>query len=262
MVAALIEKGWQRFPFEARVETWAQTARHAALKRIADPVEQAKWLQCDGTWFVGVETLPNAADGSVTGSGPLRGTAYDSARKLFGPLPLHRGQVSVTYPGYPRPREGESEAAFRYRVKRDAAHVDGLLAMGPDRRRVLRERHAYILGLPLTDCDPGASPLVVWEGSHHVMRGAFARVLSDTPETKWPDMDLTDIYHAARNEVFETCQRMPLPARPGEAYLVHRLALHGIAPWAEGAEAPPEGRMIAYFRPELPAGTRDWLELP
>ena len=60
--------------------------------------------------------------------------------------------------------------------------------------------------------------------------------------------------------MFETCRRVTVPAQPGEAYLVHRLALHGVAPWEDGAEAPEEGRMIVYFRPEFPAGGRDWLE--
>jgi hypothetical protein len=41
--------------------------------------------------------------------------------------------------------------------------------------------------------------------------------------------------------------------------LIHRLALHGVAPWAEGAEAGPEGRMIAYFRPEFEGLGDDWL---
>ena len=27
-------------------------------------------------------------------------------------------------------------------------------------------------------------------------------------------------------------------------------------------EAPPEGRIIVYFRPELPAGSEDWLHAP
>jgi len=42
---------------------------------------------------------------------------------------------------------------------------------------------------------------------------------------------------------------------------VHRLALHGIAPWAEGATAGPDGRMIAYFRPEA-GGPAGWLGAP
>ena len=88
------------------------------------------------------------------------------------------------------------------------------------------------------------------------------RVLADLPEAEWPDADLTEVYQAARREAFETCARVTLPTRPGTAYLVHRLALHGVAPWGHGATAPPEGRMIAYFRPEFPTGTRDWLEAP
>lgn len=261
MVETLLETGWVKFPAEAAVRDWAAAARQAARGRVRDPAERAQWLTCEGTWFVGVDTLPNDASGDA-GAGPLCGAAYEAACALYGRLPLHRGQVSVTYPGYPRPREGEGEAAFRYRRKRDAAHVDGLLAVGPGRRRMPQERHAYILGLPLTDCDPGASPFSVWEGSHHVMRAAFRRALDDVPEAAWAGTDMTEIYQAARREVFETCRRVTIPAKPGEAYLVHRLALHGVAPWETGAQAPEDGRMIVYFRPELPAGNRDWLEMP
>ncbi len=74
-------------------------------------------------------------------------------------------------------------------------------------------------------------------------------------------MDVTEAYHAARREVFETCARVVVHARPGEAYLIHRLALHGVAPWRAGAKAPPEGRMIAYFRPEI-GSPADWIEAP
>ena len=44
--------------------------------------------------------------------------------------------------------------------------------IGPERQRMLRERHAWLLGLPLSETSAGASPLVVWEGSHHLMRRA------------------------------------------------------------------------------------------
>ena len=127
---------------------------------------------------------------------------------------------------------------------------------------MLKERHAYILGLPLTDCSADASPLVVWEGSHHIMRDAFTRALQDIPEAAWAMVDLTDVYQATRRTVFETCKRVEVPAKPGEAYLVHRHAVHGVAPWSAPATAPPEGRMIVYFRPELPAGTDDWIHAP
>ncbi len=262
MVAALFERGWAKWPEDAALHDWLAKATPMAMASAADPEAQADWLDCEGTWFVGVDALPNGPDGAVAGSGPLAGAAYDAARALHGDLPLHRAQVSVIYPGYPRPREGEGDGAFRYRLRRDAAHVDGLLPIGPDRRRMLKERHAYILGLPMTACDEAASPLVIWEGSHEIMRAAFAGVLADLPEADWAETDLTEVYQAARREAFESCPRVAIPASPGEAYLIHRLALHGVAPWQEGAHAQPEGRMIAYFRPEYPEGRRDWLEAP
>ena len=261
MVAALLKKGWAKFPPERAVRDWAAAALAVARERVRDPDERAKWLQCEGTWFVGVDALANDGLGDL-GAGPLGGAAYAAACALYGALALNPAQVSVVWPGYPRPREGEGEAALRYRLRRDAAHIDGLLAMGPERRRMLQQRHAWILGLPLCDCSAGASPLSLWEGSHEVMRAAFARALDGVAESCWADTDLTEVYHAARAEVFETCPRLTLPARPGEAYLLHRLTLHGIAPWRRGAKAPKEGRMIAYFRPELPGGTRGWLDLP
>ena len=262
MVEALFDKGWALFPEDLSLRDWAQEARFVALKRIQEPEQQAKWLQCEGTWFVGVDTLPNDKAGTVGQAGPLPGPAIATARTLYGDLPLHPGQVSVIYPGYPKPRDGESGAAFRYRLRRDAAHVDGLLAVGEARQRMLRERHAYILGLPLTTTGPGASPLVVWEGSHKIMQTMFETHLGNHPESDWANIDLTEPYQATRRHVFETCKRVEITAQPGEAYLVHRFALHGVAPWSARASAPPEGRMIAYFRPEFAPGTRDWLNRP
>lgn len=262
MVGEFLEKGWLVFPAEQEVADWGVIARKAALERVADPAERAKWLQCEGTWFVGVDTLRNDSTGAVARARPLSGAAYEAARGMYGTLPLHRGQVSVIYPGYPRPRTGENDAGFRYRRNRDAAHVDGILAVGPDRRRMLHERHAYILGLPLNETSADASPLVVWQGSHLIMREMFETLLRDIPESDWASTDMTGAYQATRRRVFETCPRVTVPARPGEAYLVHRMALHGVAPWGTGATAPAEGRMIAYFRPQLSAGDDAWLSLP
>ena len=152
---------------------------------------------------------------------------------------------------YPKPRQGETKAGFTYRLTRDAAHVDGLLPVGAERRRMLREPHAYVLGLPLNTCDIKASPMVVWEGSHLIMHKAFQAALNPYPAAQWSDIDLSDVYHAARREAFESCRRVAVHAEPGQAYAIHRLALHGVAPWQAGAHAPSEGRMIAYFRPEL-----------
>jgi hypothetical protein len=107
--------------------------------------------------------------------------------------------------------------------------------------------------------EAGASPLVVYERSHALVREAFrARFAGIAPE-HWPEEDVTEAYHAVRRRSFEGCPRVELPARPGEAYLVHRLALHGVARWAEGATAGSGGRMVVYFRPELD-DMRAWVE--
>jgi hypothetical protein len=238
-------KGWTRLSALPGVAEWAAAALPAARRAIAASGEP--W-RCGGTWFVGVDVLPNAPDGSVADV-PLPSALTALLPRL--PPVWHRAQVSTLRPGYPRPWDGESPAAFGYRQKRDAAHVDGLLPEGPDRRRHLREPHAFILGLALTEADPGAAPLVVWEGSHRLIRRALAAILRPHPPESWAEVDLTDAYHAARREVFATCPRIELPARPGEALLLHRLVLHGVAPWAPGAAASPDGRMIAYFRPQL-----------
>ncbi len=248
-------RGWIRAPKDAGIAAWVAAAQGPAQDVLADPDLRAEWLQCQGTWFVGVDALPTEPDGSIAGTA-LKGDVIDALSPL---PPLHPAQLSVTYPGYPKPRAGESDANFAYRLKRDAAHVDGITAEGPDKRRFITEPHAFILGLPLNDASPEASPLVVWEGSQAIMREALTEALAQHDPKYWPNVDVTEAYQAARRVVFEQCDRVTVPARPGEAVLVHRLALHGIAPWKEGASAQDSARMIAYFRPILAAGIAAWL---
>lgn len=255
-----LRRGWCKFGRDDALARWLEQAIPAARRAVEDPAN-AHWLRCQGTWFAGVNVLPNDVFGAVAGSGPLRGKAVDFATRMVGEtVRWDPGQVSVIHPGYPRPKEGEGAAAFRFRRDRDAAHVDGLHAVG-EGRRMLREPHAFVLGIPMTETSPGASPMVVWEGSHKVMRAAFAAEFGRYDPENWHEIDLTGTYRAARRKVFESCTRVKVHARPGEAYLVHRLALHGVAPWQDEAIAPPEGRMIAYFRPELSGPLAGWLEL-
>lgn len=256
--AARIEaSGWCRFPADAASLAWARAAFREGQAVLADPDQRARHLVCEGTWFVGVDALPTAPDGSIAGV-PLGGPAI----RALSPLPaLHRAQLSVTFPGYPRPRSGESAAGFRYRQTRDAAHVDGILAEGPGRRRYLREPHGWILGLPLTPAEAGASPLVVWEGSHQLMRAAFRAALGPLPPDSRTQADVTDIYTRTRRRVFETCRRVVVTGDPGEAFLLHPMLLHGVAPWTARGAVPVPGRMTAYFRPCLPSGTEGWLSL-
>ncbi|MFS4580135.1 hypothetical protein [Phaeobacter sp. C3_T13_0] len=255
----LSNSGWCQFPMNAATLAWAEHARIAGTKALYDPAN-AEWLQCDGTWFIGVDALPNDPDGRLPGGPELAGPAIDFIKTHLGGIPnLHRGQVSSVFPGYPRPRPGEGEAALRYRIKRDAAHVDGVKIFGEKRRRKVEEPHAWVLGLPLNASSLDASPLVIWEGSHVIMRRVFASTFDGIPAREWSEVDVTDAYTAGRAEVFETCPRVVVSARPGEAYLMHRLCLHGVAPWGADASAPEEGRMIAYFRPELENWTNSWL---
>lgn len=244
--------GWRRIGPDPALAGWAAAARPIACAALAASQEP---LRCGGTWVVGLDLLPNDADGTVGGV-PLPWGVLG-----LPPEPLHRAQLSAVYPGYPRPSPDESDSAFRFRQTRDAAHLDGLLAIGPDRRRMVKEPHGWILGLPLTEADRGASPLVVWEGSHEILRAALLRAVEGHRPQAWGEVDLTGIYAEARRAVFATCRRVELPSRPGEALLLHRLTLHGVAPWAEGAQAGPEGRVIAYFRPQLPT-VAQWLMLP
>jgi hypothetical protein len=255
---SFLDQGWLRFPADPETSLWAAAAAHWAAAAARDP-GNAHWLRCGGTWFVGVDALDNDREGRVAGGPALAGAAIGFIRDgLRLGLPLHRAQVSICHPGYPRPSPEETEAAFRFRLTRDAAHVDGLLAEGPERRRHLREPHAYILGIGLTRQSPDAAPLSLWQGSHHVMGQMFARAFAGRPPGDWPEIDVATAYQAARREAFAACRRIECPLAPGEAVLLHRHLLHGMAPWAEGATAAPEGRMTAYFRPVFP-DLADWL---
>ncbi|WP_420863825.1 hypothetical protein [Algirhabdus cladophorae] len=249
-MSVLATDGYALVPYDAKVAKWAAAARQAAGPVLNDPDQISAWLRHQGTWFVGVDALPNDADGSVGGVA-LEVAGVDHAH-------WHAAQVSVVYPGYPQQDPTETQANHRFRVNRDAAHVDGLLPDPATGARRLKEPHGFILGLPLNKASGGASPLVVWRGSHLIMGAFFTEFFGDHPVETWADLDLSGPYKDARRRCFEQCARVELPAQPGEATLLHRHALHGVAPWADGATAPDEGRMIAYFRPQVP-NWRDWL---
>lgn len=256
--ALATRRGWQVFPPEPCVEDWVAHVRPHACALARDPELRARWLRHGGTWFAGVNVLDNDGAGRVAGGPPLGGAALRSALRGAGHLPLDPAQISVTYPGYPGRDPAETDAAHRYRRTRDAAHVDGLLPIGPDRRRMIREPAAFILGYGLTDAGPQASPLVVWQGSHLRLRAALHAALGHLSPSQWDSVDVTKVYQEARRAVFEHCPRVPLHVPAGGAVLLHRLMLHGVAPWAAGPDAGPS-RAIAYFRPNLRGGAAAWL---
>jgi hypothetical protein len=254
--------GWCRFAYDRALADWVECTLPVARAAVAAP-ENAEWLRYQNTWFAGVNALPNDASGRVAGGTALAGAAAQFVGDTLGlrEVALDRAQISVCYPGYPQPMSGESSAVHRFRRDRDAAHLDGLLPIGPQRRRHLREHHGFLLGIPMVEASADASPFVIWERSHEVIRAALRPLFDGLPVAAWGDVDVTDVYHAARRTIFDACKRVVIAARPGEAYLVHRLAVHGMAPWGPGATAGPDGRMIVYFRPET-GGAEAWLNAP
>ena len=228
-----------------------------AERLAADP--GGEW-RCGGTWFPGVNILPNDASGALAGGPPLGGAAVEFVRERLGPsgFAWDAGQLSICAPGYPRPGAGESAAAARFRRDRDAAHVDGLLREPPSTARRLGETHGFVLGLPLWGvAAAGASPMVVWEGSHEVMRAAFRAAFAGVAPERWGGVDLAEIYQQARRRCFETLRRVEVTAPVGGAYVIHRLALHGVAPWTAADGAPQ--RAVAYFRPDpFPGASPEW----
>ncbi|MBB94500.1 MAG: hypothetical protein CML68_07855 [Rhodobacteraceae bacterium] len=228
---------------------WARTALARARIVAADPQVRAQNLRHGGTWFVGVDALNSGAWGVVDGC-PLEGAFL---RDLAPVKTWCRAQLSIVYPGYPGRDPGDDDAAYRYRLLRAAAHVDGLLAVGPERRRFPLERHAFILGLPLTEVRQ--SPTLCWPGSHWIIGEALRAAIGSGTAA---DTDVTEAYTTARGKVMATIRPVPLIAPPGGAFLLHRFLLHGTAPWEDDTVDAPDGRMVAFFRPEV-ANDAQWL---
>ena len=90
------EKGWIKFAPDPALDAWINSAKSDALIIAADKAMKTKWLRCGGTWFVGVNTLHNDADGAVDGI-PLIGRAVDFIHQEIGtePIKWDRAQVSV-----------------------------------------------------------------------------------------------------------------------------------------------------------------------
>jgi hypothetical protein len=260
--ADFFTQGWCQFESDPYLLNWIESALPVAQSLVIDP-DNAKWLRCGDTWFAGVNILPNANNGSVGSSSALGGDAVNFIAQALGlsKFDWDKAQVSICYPGYPLRMSIEKEAAFKFRRDRDAAHVDGLLPEGPNRRRFLREWHGFVLAIPLLDYDNDASPFVIWEGSHEVVRGAFESLFLNHPPEDWSSIDVTERYHDIRRKILDTCRRVEIVAKPGEAYLVHRLALHGVAPWKASQDSICKQRMICYFRPETGV-IEQWLNAP
>ena len=256
--AAFENRGWAVFDPEPAVDAWCAAARMRADAVMRDPRRARENLRHGRTWFVGVDVMGCDPFGTVPGGPKLGGAGVDFAAAQMSDNwsgDWGRGQLSVAYPGYPRRDPQESVANHRFRALRDGAHLDGLLPIGPARRRKFVEPHGVIVGIALDDSRAGRSPLVVWEGSHLRLRAMMRAALRDVPEPQMSDIDLTEVYAATRKACFAECPRVELGVEPGQVIVLHRALLHGIAPWHSPTPRP---RRAVYFRPELPTLT-DWL---
>lgn len=245
--------GWTVFPPDPSLTRWAEACAPVARRMLADPARAGEY-RCAGMWFAGVNALANDAAGAVPGQvPPLAGEAVDFARQALGlgAFDWDRAQISAILPGYPRHGAEDTEASYRYRRNRYAAHVDGLERAMPSRRRTLSETHSFLLGIPLGHSGAEEGAFVVWRGSHEIMRAAFAKALAPHDPARWFEVDITEAYVAARKHCFEVCDAVRIAPGLGAAYVMHPLALHGVAPW-ETAAGPP--RMVAYFRPDAFGG--------
>ncbi len=245
--------GWAKLPYNQALAAWVKSTHPLALKAANDPDHRTNWLRCQGTWFVGVDVLTNAA--------PLSGPVVKAAELAMGHKGFDwgKGQVSTCYKGYPKQGANETDSMFNYRRNRDFAHLDGLKAVGPNRRRMMDEFHGFILGIPLNETPPDAAPFVIWEGSHLIFRDMLEKAYAGIQPVSWPQIDITEIYQQTRTEIFKTCKRVEIHAKSGEAYIAHRFALHGMAAWDDDLEGPDEGRMIAYFRPYWDGDMQGWV---
>ncbi|MEK6204902.1 MAG: hypothetical protein N2B02_04640 [Amylibacter sp.] len=245
--------GWVKLPFDPQLATWVDNIRSQAHQAINNSKNRANWLRSQGTWFVGVDVLCDYA--------PLTGPVLKAIQHAMGQeqIDLGLGQLSVCTKGYPLQDANETTPMFNYRKNRDFAHLDGLKAVGPKRQRKMDEFHGFILGIPLNESPPKAAPFVIWEGSHLIFQDMLQKAYAGHPPEEWAGIDITDIYQETRTKIFETCKRVELHANPGEAYIAHRFALHGMAAWDDLLDGPNEGRQIAYFRPYWDSDLTGWL---
>ena len=271
---SFLANGWLKFDYDHKIYHWVNVAKKKVFNRYNSGDFGWNNFRCGNTWFVGVNFLGNDKTASLNGA-CFEGIPVTEIKSYFGHNIKYwdEAQVSICWPNYPLQSDNETHNAFNFRVNRYAAHVDGILPFGREKRRFLKDPHAFIFGIPITYCDYKTAPVVVWEGSHLIMREAFKRTYNASDSKNWDKIDVTNVYQKARSRVFETCQMKRLYVNLGESYLIDRLAVHGIAPWeprepkkngvsTKDIKNQPEiknGRAVIYFRPSFDI-TSDWIK--
>ncbi len=246
--------GWYQFSADDQILGWLESIQTVVGQAIAAPQNQ-HWWRYQGTWFVGVNVLPNDGRGRVNAGPTLTGAAANFlAKYLKADLgAFDKAQLSIVRAGYPQADKHETKAALAYRRDRDAAHIDGLLKDAVAAGRYAREYHHYLWAIALHDGSLCTSPLVVWRGSHRLIQDSFRRFFADKDIESISQYDVSECYAATRKQVFEQCERVALPLQRGQSVVAHRFLLHGTAPWSRSQRGikQTDARGLCFFRPEL-----------
>ena len=87
------DKGYIEFKYEEQIAKWAEFAEKKGNEILGNPNQLAKWLQCEGTWFVGVDVLPNDSKGNF--EEVKFPHTFSSLMENINLKSYHKGQLSV-----------------------------------------------------------------------------------------------------------------------------------------------------------------------
>ena len=265
------KKGWSFLTKGPRYSDWLEAALNNILNNFQVSSIDKNQLRSGQTWFVGMNFLKNTSDGSL-GKISFDQVLLSQIEQKFGVSVDYwdRGQVSINWEGYPKKDIFETDLSYRYRLKYFASHVDGLIPVGVKKRRYLKEPHAFVLGLPVLNNFIHSAPLVVWEGSHLIIRSMFNSIFREVEDTELENIDVTDFYKDARRQIFSSCTPRRIFSTDFQPYILDRHLLHGVAPWISSKKSqtntdwksvkldPLDGRIIIYFRPYF-KNLRNWI---
>ena len=175
-------QGYYVWPWRQDIFQWSQSLLTPARQAMATP-EHQHWWHHQNTWFVGVNALPNNPHGQVAKGKAMMSWLQGLLETycLHAPLNLDKGQISTCHMGYPQQDQDEPNQNYYFRKHFYAAHMDGLIPEGKQRRRYLKEYHSFILGVPLTEHDAQAAPLMVWPNSHQRLQTWLLNEFANIP---------------------------------------------------------------------------------
>lgn len=260
--------GWVKFCSDKRLLNWLDSLqKNCDIDSLYPRHDYHHLWRCDGTWFVGVDTIPNDHHGIVRQSLPLDGSIIDFIKQHLWQRPQwHRGQLSVCFPEYPKKGDEDTLKSWQFRIKHHAAHCDGIHGIGKftndqKKSRFLKEHHRFILAIPLDNITQHNAPMMLWQESHRLIQKMLCDVFANMLTCEWQNYDITKIYQHCRRHILETITPIAMTANYGDAYLLHRHLLHGIKSW-DRANHEAKIRRIIYFRPSYHHDSKsmhDWL---